>query len=359
MFGNKNMSTDKILSPDLFPLDIDVRGGHIRIVRLSEAIYQAESFLDERVLREAAVEFSVSVEVIGREDLPDPPNLNYIFHLGHVGSTLLSRVLGCGASVFSIREPLVLRRLAGFEFELRTSFSPWPRALFNERLDAVLKLLARVYRPGQVSLVKTTSFVGEMAPLLMARAPLARAILLIARPQIFIASILAGAASRAELPRISNARIARLRQRFPGFEVPVDGLSDGEMAALGWFTELLGLAEAHRRFPDRTIWVDFDDFLSRPRPRLEAILAHLNGEADRDEMEAILRSPDFGRYAKATEQAYDGSVRHRLIGDALVAHRDEFERGLAWINAAANRYRGIATAARAAATALQKAAPLS
>jgi hypothetical protein len=354
MFENMAMSEELLSSPDLFPFDIDITAGQIRIVRLSEATYQIESFLDQRVLTGTPVEFRIPVEDIGREDYPAAPHLNYIFHLGHVGSTLLSRVLGSGASVFSIREPLILRRLAGFEFELRTSFSPWPRALFNERLDTVLKLLARVYRPGQVSLVKATSFVGEMAPLLMTRAPLARAILLIARPQIFIAGILAGTASRAELAAVSGARIARLRHRFPDFGLKIDGLSEGELAALGWVTELLGLVEAHRRFPDRTLWVDFDEFLSSPRPRLEAILAHLNGGTDQNELAAILGSPDFGRYAKATEQAYDGSVRHRLIGEALVAHWDEVERGLAWINAAANRHPGIATATRSVATALDK-----
>ena len=326
-------------------------------MRLSEKSYRAESFLDERILSGTPVEHRISAEYIERGELSRPLRLNYIFHLGHVGSTLLSRVLGCGASVFSIREPAILRRLASFEFELRTSFTPWPRALFDARLDTVLKLLARVYHPEQVSLVKTTSFVGEMAPVLMARAPLSRTILLIAHPKIFIASVLAGAAARAELPRVSSARAARLRHRFPAFELKVDELCAGELAALGWVTELLGLAEANRRYPDRTLWVDFDKFLSRPRPQLEVILGHLNGEADQNEVEEILESPDFGRYAKATEHVYDGSARHRLIGEASIEHGDEVERGLAWIDAAANRHQGIATAARAAATAFRKEPP--
>ena len=359
MLTNFGTPAELFSSPDLFPFDIDITGGQIRLALFSETVYQTASFLDERAVTDTCVEFSLSVEDIARAEPAQAPQLNYIFHLGRVGSTLLARVLGRGRSVFSIREPFILRRLASFEFELRRSLCPWPPSLFNARLDTILKLLARVYHPGQISLVKTTSFVSEMAPLLMARAPQARAILLIAHPQTFIAGILAGEGARGELSYVSVGRLARLRYRFPEFDPRLDGMSEGELAALGWVCELLGLAEANRRYPERTLWMDFDHFLLKPRPCLEAVLVHLNGSVEENELGALLESPDFGSYAKAPEHVYDGSVRHRLISDALVAHHNEVERGLAWINAAANRHRGIANAARAAATALRKAAPVS
>ena len=340
--------------PDLLPFDMDVAGGRVRTVRLTEADYREESFLDERLLAVDRGETWVSIEDIDRAAPAGDPRLNYIFHLGHVGSTLLSRVLGASESVFSVREPLILRRLAAFDFQLGTSFCPWPMPFFEARLDTVLKLLARVYRSPQVSLVKVTSFVGEMGSRLMSRTPRARAILLIVRPQVYIATILAGAASRAELAEVSTARLARLRRRFPLDVWEARDLSEGELAAVGWTCELLGLAEVARASPDRSLWVDFDDFLLEPRGGLESILVHLGGDASAAQLDILLDNPDFGRYSKATEHLYDSSVRRRLIGDASATHAVEIERGLAWINRVAVRHPSIARAARTAAMAVRR-----
>ena len=346
------MTDSWIDNPDWLPFDIELSDGVIRLIQLSEAIYGVESFLDERVYpnrNQRIISFDSIDSAVSCDE-----KLNFIFHLGHVGSTLLSRVLGCGPSTFSVREPAILRRIANLVLESREPICAWPLARLEAGLDAGLRLLSRVYHPGQVSLVKTTSFVGEIAPLLMERASSARAVLLVAHPKIFIASILGGAASREELSRVSVGRIARLNRRCPRLKLDIDALSDGELAALGWVTELLGLAEAGRLFPDRTLWLDFDGFLQDRRSALNEILLHLTGAAGDLEVETMLESPDFAIYSKATDHGFDGSIRHRLIGDYFVTHAVEIERGLAWINAAANDELEIAAAGRAAAIAFQR-----
>ncbi|MHB8528722.1 MAG: hypothetical protein ACYC8V_04320 [Caulobacteraceae bacterium] len=263
---------------------------------------------------------------------------DFIFHIGHVGSTLLSRLLGQSRGTFALREPALLRRLAVM-----------PRGeRFYRHLSVVLRLYARTWRADQRSLVKATSFVSDIAPQILARSPSARAILMLVAPQVFIAGILAGEATRAELAEVTPGRLARLARRLGGTP-PAPAPSEGEMAVAGWACEICALAETAAAFPDRVLWLDFERLLDEPRGGLSATLAHLHGQAEESEIAAMLASPEFGRYAKAPEHPFDASLRRRILARGLREHGEEIERGLAWLNALGNRDERFATATRMAA----------
>src|SRR3546814_2757077 len=77
---------------------------------LGEADYRAASFLDQRLLTDR----------VGREwrawnALPDlgaaAPRPDFIFHIGHVGSTLVSRLLAEVGDALPLREPMLLREI--------------------------------------------------------------------------------------------------------------------------------------------------------------------------------------------------------------------------------------------------------
>jgi hypothetical protein len=343
------LSLDLTASPSVFPLILDAPGDRVALVRLDEAAYQAASFLDERIIAAGAEANWTSwprVEQVGGRL---PIDLDFIFHVSHVGSTLVSRLLGQSERIFSLREPAILRALAAVEGTLDTADSPWARPRLETAVTASLGLLSRVFRPRQRSLVKATSFVGEMAVDLMTIAPSSRAIAMFVAPQVFLAGILAGPAARGELLRTAPERLSRLHRRLGGAFRRIQSLSDGEVAAMTWTCELLGLAAAAQRFESRVLWVDFEAFLRRPGEGLAAMLAHLHGEADVDEVAAMLASRDFGRYSKAPEHPYDARLRQRVLSQAMTDHRVEIERGLAWLNAAGGRHAPIAEAAKLAA----------
>ena len=83
-------------------------------IELDEAGYHAASFLDDRILGPGTkgawlpIERVAATARLGHDARP----LHYILHTGHVGSTLLSRLLDTTGSVLSLREPLPLRTLA-------------------------------------------------------------------------------------------------------------------------------------------------------------------------------------------------------------------------------------------------------
>ncbi len=325
-------------SPDIYPLKLDLAADRVSLIRLNEADYLEASFLDERLLSGGGREvWATWSEVVSQaRDLNG--GSDFIFHMGHVGSTLLSRLLGDHTRVFSLREPAVLRSLATDE-----TIAPKDLAA---HLGLVLKLLARVYRTDQRSLIKATSFVSDLGRSILELDRSAQAILLFASPQVYIGAILSGPASRAALKGAASGRLARLRRRLGEVRLEATTLSDGELAALGWVCEVAALSDMAVRFPQRVLWLDFDDFLARPAAGLVAVLERLNADASRSTIDAILASPHWGRYSKAPEHPYGVALRQEILKRGRVLDRVEMERGLNWIN-------GFATAHPAAADAIR------
>jgi hypothetical protein len=321
-------------TPSLFPLDFDEAGDRLLCLDLSETDFRAASFLDERLLaKDPRRSWIASAEAAGLAANLDRES-DFIFHIGHVGSTLLSRLLGASERVFALREPAILRTLARRESMLAT------------HLDATLRLLARVWRSDQRSLVKATSFVSDIAPAILTASPTTKALLMFVAPQVHMATRLAGPATRAELPAVAAAWLERLHRRIGGSYWRLEALSEGERAALGWVCEICSLASASQVFPARTRWLDFEAFLGDPVAGLGEALSFLYGGPVDGEVAAILAGGDLGRYSKAPEFGYDAATRRQTIAEGLREHGAEIDRGIAWINAAANAHPAIAAAVR-------------
>ena len=103
---------------------LDPAAGQVRLVAMDRDSYRAASFLDDRMLQQPVdaqlvpwpdVEAAVSGEM--RSDA------RWIFHIGHVGSTLVSRLLGELPEVLGVREPRLLRDVASIPPEVRNATS--------------------------------------------------------------------------------------------------------------------------------------------------------------------------------------------------------------------------------------------
>jgi len=302
--------------PELFPIGFEP-SGPVSFVRMAEADYAAASFLDGRIRpRHPVVEVLPFDQVaIAAAELPE--RCDYIFHIGHVGSTLLSRLLGTQPPLLSLREPEVLRSLA--QIPDNTPYT-----------GTFLKLLSRTFRPEQRALIKATSFVSEIAGQLMARPSHAKAIGIFVSPPIYLATILAGQNSRKEAQIYFRSRHERLARRAGGELPPV--LSEGEAIALGWACEMSALAQARS---DRMLWMEFDHLLEHPKTALAAAFRHLNVDVPDGNVAAVATGPDMQRYSKAPEYPYDAQLRHAILDTAKREHAVQIKRGLAWLEKAA------------------------
>jgi hypothetical protein len=337
-------------SPDVFPQAFDPVGDSVRFLWLSRDAFQRASFLDDRILapgmRHETIHFGPVHAAVAATGVAE--SLGYIFHLGHVGSTLVSRLLGGHASVLSLREPAAFRVLAQVHAELQTPETLLSASDFDIRLGDLLRLWSRTYEPGQLAVVKATSVCAEMAASLLARPSRPAALFVTAVPEVHLATLLGGQNTHLEVRGYAPMRLRRLHRRLGRSPWRLPEMSPGEMVAMGWACEMTALVAAEEAAPGQGQWLDFDRFLSWPEPPLLAAFAHFGRTVSDDEVRAILAGPDMGRYAKATEHPFDAATRRASLQESRQLFADEIRKGLAWLDRAAADTPEIAAAIAAA-----------
>jgi hypothetical protein len=309
---------------------LDPASGVARLVSMDADGYRNASFLDDRLLQQSLdaqlmpwpqIEAAITGEL--REDA------RWILHIGHVGSTLVSRLLGELPAVLAVREPRLLRDLALSPPEVRARY-----------LEAVPKLVSRTFAADEFACVKATSFVSEIAPQLVPAGE--RALFLFASPRNYIASILAGENSIKEQRILAPARAERMRQRVTGLP---QASNDAELAALAWACEMTALEAAAEAMPDRQIaWADFDLMLGDMPDALARICAFFGFTTDAAAIRVIAEGPLMARYSKALEYDYSPQLRQDLIAQEFAQHGPAIDGALAMLRSAAETSPLLATA---------------
>jgi hypothetical protein len=315
-------------SPVWFPLEL-AREDTVRLVRLDEAGYRAASFLDQRLLQCRYEQSTCTLASARSAATQLAARAHYIFHTGHVGSTLISRLVGEHAGFFSLREPALLRGAANEATALPES---------SPELDTMLRLLSRTWRPEQRPVIKGTSIVSELAERILAAEHQPAAVLMYTPPLAYLQCILGGPVSRSESKVLSGPRRRRLIRRLGTPEWRFEPRSEGQWIALNWLSEMAALHQAAVRFPSRVLWVNFDRFLAQPHEELRAIFQRLGAEPSSSEIEALVTSPVMRQYSKGPEHAYDAALRREVLQSADWEHGPEIRRGMDWLAAVARAH---------------------
>ncbi len=325
--------------PGWLPQQLEPATDRVLLAAMTEDDYRSASFLDQRMLtaqnRPQWAQWSELAEA-GRRDA------DFIFHIGHVGSTLISRLLQELPGILPVREPQILRNFADLELQRGRPDSPWSPEQFDDRLETALGWLSRTFDPGQRAMIKATSFVGEIAPMLIAGGQ--RALLLGLSAESYVAAILSGENSRAELAMLAPSRLNRLHRRIGEERWRLWELAEGERAAMAWLVETMALEAAEKAAADGLVLrQDFDAFLADPASGLAAIAAFFDLETDQAAIGKIVDGPVMNRYSKAPEHGFDASQRRALLDETRQRHAEEIAAAMRWLDEAAARYDGVAT----------------
>lgn len=322
----------------LLPHMADLSNDRVLIALLGEADYRAASFLDQRLLTDR-----IGREWMGWDALPAPgpgaPRPDFIFHIGHVGSTLVSRLLAEVSGALPLREPMLLRTLAQVAERIDRPESVWSPDLYRTRLAQTLGWLGRGFAPGQRATVKASSVITAIAGDLTGAD--GRALFLHVPLPRYLETILAGEASMAETQAQAPARIARLAAMLPDFPHALWQLPPVTRVAMSWLCEM---ASAQQTLPPRDprhLWVDFEAMLADPAGALAAQAAHFGLRADGARIDAALAGPIMRQYSKAPEHGYSPGLRRELQAGAAAKHAPAIADAIAWVEALAARYTSL------------------
>ena len=322
----------------LLPHMADLANDRVLIALLGEADYRAASFLDQRLLTDR-----IGREWMAWNALPDlgadAPRPDFIFHIGHVGSTLVSRLLAEVGDVLPLREPMLLRTLAQVAERVERPESLWSPDLYRARLAEVLGWLGRSFAPGQRAMVKASSVITAIADDLTGAD--GRALFLTVPLPRYIETILAGEASMAETQAQAPARMARLATLLPDFPHALWQLPPVTRVAMSWLCEM---ATAQRALPPGEPsyrWVDFEAMLADPAAAIAAQATHFGLPVDSARIDAALAGPVMRQYSKAPEHAYSPDLRRQLQAQAAAGHAPAIAEAVAWVEALAARYTSL------------------
>jgi hypothetical protein len=299
---------------------LDPGAGTVRLVAMDRDSYRAASFLDDRLMQSA-----VDAQIVPWPNVEDAVkgdlrvDARWIFHIGHVGSTLVSRLLGEMDGVLAIREPRLLRDLATIPPHIRAPY-----------LKALAKLMSRTFADEEIACVKATSFASAISPLLVP--PGERTLFMYASPWNYIASILPGESSTREFDLLETSRARRLANR--GIVLP-SARSEADRAAAAWACEMTTLEAAAEAMPDRQIeWADFDAMLADMPFELGRIARFFHFNEDEQQLTAIATGPLMGRYSKDLNHEYTPALRKAMIDQELGLQGRAIDHAIAMLAAA-------------------------
>ena len=336
---------DLAASPALYPQKLDLIRDAVLLIRMGEADYREASFLDDRVLRPGIEGAWAPFEAVAQRSAGPSLPLHFIFHAGHVGSTLLSRVLDATGTVLGLREPLPLRTLAEAHDLLGKPEALLDGSGFAQRLDTLLSLWRRGFPSTETAVVKATSAAARLHATLLTALPEAKAVYLNLPAEPYLATLLAGENAWLDLRALGQERIRRLRPALADDTPRLHALSPGELAAASWLAERLCQQEAVAAFAARVLPVDFDEFLRDTDTIVARILDHFSIRAPARFADGVRALPAFSRYAKAPDQfAYSPELRQQILTQARAAHHSEIAKGLALLERLAARNSRVAAA---------------
>lgn len=331
-------------APEFFPHRIDWWGRRALLVRLDAQTLRAAPFLDERVLAGRTGDggwvpldglLTRAGPLVGRT-----PQM--IFHLGHCGSTLLSRLLDALPGVLGLREPLPLRLLAELAEELPRPEARLDAPRWQALADALFGLYDRAHPGSDRRVIKATSSCNALIAPWCERYPKARGVLLHIGLDDWLATLLKSPSATADALQFAPARLLALRELTGDTTLRLAALADAEQLALGWLAERARFAAARAAHPERLLAVDFARVLAEGPSALARIAAHLGVAATPDAVARAWSPERLGEYAKAPGHAYGPGDRAADLAEAHRRFGPAIARGRRWAETLAARHPALA-----------------
>jgi hypothetical protein len=315
------MSANILHDREFLPFQLDLAGQRVLFVRFNAQQREDAAFLDQRALpsKPEGVWLPLSI-------LDAPPStearMDAIFHIGHCGSTLLSRLLDTWRDIEGLREPLPLRTLAAAWREPATNareLLPWLMAYWRRPLSPRTRVA-----------IKATSSCNVLIEPLLCTHGIHRAVFLDMPLERWLATLLKSEGSLHDAAAATEERAGYLQELGIVLDKESQPRSIVEACAMGWLVEQMRFsALAQGEYVARILRIDFEDLLTTPEMVLHQIATHL--ELDPEGVARAVDSPAWGRYSKAQQHGYGREDRSHDLALAKQRFGAQIAAGCAWV----------------------------
>jgi len=328
------MTTAALDAPDFLPFKLDLVGRRVLWLRLDEAQRHEAAFLDDRAVPPNAEGGWAPLETLLSRRADGTPPAHAIFHIGHCGSTLLSRLIDTWPDVQGLREPLPLRTLADAWPTLDEATS---RLSPDEAEDTLRALWARwslALPPHSRSVVKATSSCNGLVAPLLSEHPSMRVVLMDMPLRPYLATLLKSPNSVFDAASAAGERLRYLHHHGVATHLSLHQIPLHRQCALGWLAEQMRFEALDRgRHGDRVIRIDFDSLLAEPARELHRVAAHFGLDPSR--VDDAVASPAWGRYSKAQSHGYGREDRTHDLALSMRTYDTDISDAESWIAALA------------------------
>jgi len=324
-------------SPALLPQNLDLVSRRILLLEFDEKRYRETSFLDDRMIDAQTTGFWTGLETLRP---PEQSRAAYwLFHIGHCGSTLLSRLLPALGPLLPVREPPPLRTLAESLRQLDDPLSRLEGAEWRKLIDEFVGLYSRTYGQNGTALIKPSSDCVNLAPAVLDMHPDSRGILIYQSLETYLATMLIGPDPRPDIEGHAVTRLMDLHDFLDDREsLRLYDMSPVQKVVVSW---LAGVTRIHRAVRDvggHARCLDFDVFVEDPAQGLWDLADFLKMPADRDQVAKVVGGPLMQAYAKAPEYRFSPSDRADQLADNRRRSSREIREGLRWAESMVQRY---------------------
>lgn len=329
MIDYANPSPEQLLSdPNYLLFDLQLPQQKALWVRVNPGLLKEASFLDQRVLPKVEARVRTPLDWLKHQDsiTVGQRRLRWIFHCGHVGSTLLSRLLD-SEQTRVLREPQVLRKLATSRLEASTSQAPWtPDQWWHSWAAPSLDLLSRHEDEEQGVLIKATSSTAHLMSDILQRRQQDLSIALAMPLDLYLAAMSLSPAAQQDIQGFAAGRLQQISSWLQR-PVPLPGeLNLHQIMAVSWLVSLWPMAQAIENHPDRCRWLGFEKLMTDTKQAAHDAAKQL------DWPEPVAIAPLMNTYAKAPGQQYNSQRRWEQISAARVQLKSISEDLLAWLH---------------------------
>lgn len=328
-------------NPEIYLHSLDLEKGQGLLISADREFFKNALFLNQRALTPETRGAWVPLKVVfnhinaGAGDRFAPAH--FIFHTGHSGSTLISRLLDEAPSVLGLREPLPLQTLAA----LYANRENLKMGAFEGFLKPVYQVLTRRFSPDQQVIIKATSICNNVGAALLTRNPANRALALFVTAEVFLANML----DKKESPDIDlflSLRRKTFEAAFPELAGDLNPETREEKIAFSWLAEAVQLFRlGSGEMKPRTLLMDFDTFLQQREIHLEKIFTHFGLPGEEEAIGRMLASPVFKGYAKKPDFPYSPENRAAILDESRVDNKGAIKKGLEFIQGLSKKHRSL------------------